>query len=81
MAMEDTEQVVSSSVTLYGVSTFNTHKPYTPVTGVCKAELGTAREVVSRLLKQFASEGLVEIERRNIIVAAPERLARIAEGV
>jgi len=45
------------------------------------AELGTAREVVSRLLKQFASEGLVEIERRNIIVAAPERLARIAEGV
>ncbi len=43
MAMEDTEQVVSSSVTLYGVSTFNTHKPYTPVTGVCKAELGTAR--------------------------------------
>lgn len=45
------------------------------------AELGTAREVVSRLLKQFASEGLVEIERRNIVVSAPERLARIAEGL
>lgn len=45
------------------------------------AELGTAREVVSRLLKQFATEGLVEIERRNIVVAAPDRLLRIAEGL
>lgn len=45
------------------------------------AELGTAREVVSRLLKQFAAEGLVEIERRNIVVAAPDRLLRIAEGL
>ena len=44
-------------------------------------ELGTAREVVSRLLKQFAGEGLVEIERRHILVTAPERLARIAEGL
>jgi len=44
-------------------------------------ELGTAREVVSRLLKQFAGEGLVEIERRNIVVAAPERLARLGEGL
>lgn len=44
-------------------------------------ELGTAREVVSRLLKQFAGEGLVEIERKNIVVSAPERLARIAEGL
>ncbi len=44
-------------------------------------ELGTAREVVSRLLKQFAGEGLVEIRRRHIMVAAPDRLSRIAEGV
>lgn len=44
-------------------------------------ELGTAREVVSRLLKQFAGEGLVEIERKNIVVSAPDRLARIAEGL
>ncbi|WP_374334068.1 Crp/Fnr family transcriptional regulator [Aestuariivirga sp.] len=44
-------------------------------------ELGTAREVVSRLLKQFAGEGLVEIERRSIVVAAPQRLARLAEGL
>lgn len=45
------------------------------------AELGTAREVVSRLLKQFAGEGLVEIERRHIVVSAPERLLRISEGL
>jgi CRP/FNR family transcriptional regulator len=32
-------------------------------------ELGTAREVVSRLLKHFESEGLVRLERRQIVVA------------
>jgi hypothetical protein len=36
---------------------------------------------VSRLLKQFAGEGLVVIERRNIMVAAPDRLARLAGGM
>lgn len=45
------------------------------------AELGTAREVVSRLLKQFAADGLVQIERKSIVVAAPKRLARLAGGV
>lgn len=45
------------------------------------AELGTAREVVSRLLKQFSADGLVQIERKSIVVAAPERLARLAGGV
>lgn len=45
------------------------------------AELGTAREVVSRLLKQFADEGLVTLDRRNIAVIDREGLARIAAGV
>ena len=45
------------------------------------AELGTAREVVSRLLKQFAGEGLVVIERRHVVVADAARLARLAQGV
>jgi CRP/FNR family transcriptional regulator len=44
-------------------------------------ELGTAREVVSRLLKQFAGEGLVEIERRHIVVADAMRLSRLAQGL
>lgn len=45
------------------------------------AELGTAREVVSRLLKQFAGEGLVEIERRHIVVSDQARLSRLAQGM
>ncbi len=44
-------------------------------------ELGTAREVVSRLLKQFAGEGLVEIERRHIVVADKARLLRLSQGL
>ncbi|WP_373503271.1 Crp/Fnr family transcriptional regulator [Aestuariivirga sp.] len=38
-------------------------------------ELGTAREVVSRLLKHFEAEGLVKLERRQIMVADAGRLA------
>lgn len=45
------------------------------------AEIGTAREVVSRLLKQFAGEGLVSLQRRRIVVTAPERLARMGGGM
>ncbi|MCA3574169.1 MAG: Crp/Fnr family transcriptional regulator [Aestuariivirga sp.] len=45
------------------------------------AELGTAREVVSRLLKQFAGEGLVVLERRHIVVSEPARLSRLAQGL
>jgi CRP/FNR family transcriptional regulator len=45
------------------------------------SELGTAREVVSRLLKQFAGEGLVEIERRHIVVSDAARLSRLAQGM
>jgi CRP/FNR family transcriptional regulator len=44
-------------------------------------ELGTAREVVSRLLKQFAGEGLVIIERRHIQVAERARLLHLAQGL
>lgn len=45
------------------------------------AELGTAREVVGRLLKQFAADGLVALERRQIIVRNEEGLSRLADGV
>ncbi len=45
------------------------------------AELGTAREVVSRLLKQFEAEGLVRLERRQIILTEPARLTRLAAGL
>ena len=40
------------------------------------SELGTAREVVSRLLKQFEGDGLVRLERRQIMVNERRLLAR-----
>ena len=45
------------------------------------AELGTAREVVSRLLKQFAGDGLVAIERRHILVVDSGRLRQFAQAL
>ncbi len=38
------------------------------------ANLGTAREVVSRLLQQFVKEGLVNLERGKVLIADPEKL-------
>ena len=40
--------------------------------------LGTAREVVTRMLKYFQSEGLVSLERGVILLRAPARLQEIA---
>ena len=45
------------------------------------AELGTAREVVSRLLKHFEAEGLVRLERRQIEIADRDKLALLHGGV
>ena len=42
--------------------------------------LGSAREVVSRMLKHFQKEGLVELNRGSITLADREELARLAEG-
>ena len=39
------------------------------------AEIGTAREVVSRLLKHFEALGYLKIERRRIVILAPAKLA------
>jgi CRP/FNR family transcriptional regulator len=39
-------------------------------------ELGTAREVVSRILEHFETEGLVRLRRANVDVLDPENLAR-----
>jgi CRP/FNR family transcriptional regulator len=47
---------------------------------VIAAELGTAREVVSRLLKQFEADGLVKLERRQIEITDRDRLAQYHAG-
>jgi CRP/FNR family transcriptional regulator len=45
------------------------------------AELGTAREVVSRLLKDFAARGLVDIERGRIVIRDGMALSRLQGGL
>jgi len=41
-------------------------------------ELGSVREIVSRLLRQFESRGWVELERNRITVRDPRALAELA---
>ena len=43
-------------------------------------ELGSVREIVSRLLKGFAADGLVELGRERILLRDRAGLGRIAEG-
>ncbi|GMV37673.1 MAG: hypothetical protein AMXMBFR61_21810 [Fimbriimonadales bacterium] len=44
------------------------------------ADLGTAREVVSRTLKNFEHSGLVSLSRNHIRLTDVERLHEVAEG-
>jgi CRP/FNR family transcriptional regulator len=44
------------------------------------AELGTAREVVSRTLKALQSQGAIHLGRGQIVLLDPARLQRIAES-
>jgi CRP/FNR family transcriptional regulator len=44
------------------------------------ADLGTAREVVSRLLKSFERQGAIKLGRGSIAVCKPEFLASLARG-
>lgn len=43
-------------------------------------DLLTAREVVSRRLKNFASKGWIEQKRGRILIGAPAALARVSKG-
>ncbi|MGQ9666933.1 MAG: Crp/Fnr family transcriptional regulator [Anaerolineae bacterium] len=42
------------------------------------SRLGTVREVVSRTLKRFEEQGLIQVERHRIVILDPEGLERIA---
>ena len=44
------------------------------------ARLGVAKETLSRLLRQFALEGLISVQRRSIRLLDRERLAAAARG-
>ena len=43
------------------------------------ANLGTAREVVTRLLKYLQSEGLIRVSRGEIVLLEPKGLQKLAE--
>lgn len=47
---------------------------------VIAARLGMAKETLSRLLRQFAAEGLISVERRAISLLDREGLASVARG-
>jgi CRP/FNR family transcriptional regulator len=38
------------------------------------SDLGTSREVVSRILKEFESEGIIEVARGTVTIVDPARL-------
>ena len=40
--------------------------------------LGTAREVVSRILKRFSNDGMIEVTRKGIAVTDKKKLRSIA---
>ncbi len=42
--------------------------------------VGSAREVVSRMAKHFAADGLIKISRGKITVCNPDGLKRVAQG-
>ena len=42
LALNSTEQVVTSAITVFGTVTFSTHTPVVPKTGACSSTLGTA---------------------------------------
>lgn len=42
--------------------------------------LGTAREVVTRMLRYFQSEGMVRLTRGAVELTDPERLRRLGDG-
>lgn len=43
LTLASTEQVVTSSVTTFGITTFSTHTPAVPSAGTCGSNLGTAK--------------------------------------
>lgn len=41
--------------------------------------MGSAREVVSRMLKYFASEGIVEVSRKGVVILDKEKLRKLTQ--
>jgi CRP/FNR family transcriptional regulator len=57
-----------------GVVAPGLHKPIEMSHGEIASHLGTAREVVSRVLQQFVDDGLVSLERKKVAIVNVEEL-------
>ncbi len=44
------------------------------------AQIGTVRELVSRNLGRFQSEGLIRVEGRTVLIPRPDRLEQELDG-
>jgi len=55
--LRDHEQVVTSSITVFGTTTFSTHTPTVPVANACTSNLGTARVYNVRFANAAAANG------------------------
>ncbi|MDO9597737.1 MAG: PilC/PilY family type IV pilus protein [Azoarcus sp.] len=57
LALNSTEQVVTSAITIYGVVTFSTHQPPIYATGTCKPNLGIANVYNLRYTNAASANG------------------------
>ena len=57
LGMRDHEQIVTTSITIFGTTTFSSHTPTVPVVGVCASNLGTARVYNVRFANAAAANG------------------------
>lgn len=57
LGMSSSEQVVTSSITLFGVVTFSTHKPAVSVVGSCGSNLGEANVYNIKYLNATSANG------------------------
>jgi len=57
LGMRDHEQIVTSSITVFGTTTFSSHTPVVPAAGSCSSNLGTARVYNIRYSNAAATNG------------------------
>lgn len=73
VAFQQLDQRLAAHLLGYGASVSTTHQ-------ALAGELGTVREIVTRLLNRFEADGLVKLERECISIVDAVRLRALARG-
>jgi type IV pilus assembly protein PilY1 len=60
LALNGTEQVVTSAITIFGTVTFSTHEPRLPRAGTCQSDLGIARVYNVNYVNAASENGTTE---------------------